>query len=103
MATRNIVPNENNEGSLGTDPKRWASVHATELKQAGNDVLDVSDLASDAEAEAGTDNTKWMTPLRTAQAMAKARPSFLLTNEATGKVFRYTSDTNGDLLINEVV
>jgi hypothetical protein len=70
MATRNIVPNENNEGSLGTDPKRWASVHATELKQAGNDVLDVSDLASDAEAEAGTDNTKVMTPLRTAQAIA---------------------------------
>jgi len=30
--------------------------------------------ASQAEAEAGTDNTKWMTPLRTAQAIAELAP-----------------------------
>jgi len=29
----------------------------------------ISDLASQAEAEAGTDNTKWMSPLRTQQAL----------------------------------
>lgn len=70
MATRSIVPNADNEGSLGLDPKRWASVHATELKQAGNDVLDTSDLATQVEAEAGENNGKWMTPLRVAQAIA---------------------------------
>lgn len=41
--------------------------------------------ASTAEAEAGTDNTKWMTPLRTAEAIA----------ELGGNVF----DSNGDLIM----
>lgn len=47
------------------------------LQEAGADLdaldaakYDASDLASQAEAEAGTDNTKLMTPLRVAQAIA---------------------------------
>ena len=37
--------------------------------------------ATQAEAEAGTDNEKWMTPLSTAQAIAAARPSIVLISE----------------------
>lgn len=36
----------------------------------GGTVLSTADLASQAEAEAGTDNTKLMTPLRVEQAVA---------------------------------
>jgi hypothetical protein len=45
---------------------------------AGNPTV-AADLATQAEAEAGTDNTSLMTPLRTAQAIA-ATPSELLNN-----------------------
>lgn len=37
----------------------------------GGTVLSTADLASQAEAEAGTDNTKLMTPLRVEQAVAQ--------------------------------
>lgn len=40
------------------------------------------DIASEAEAEAGTDNTKLMTPLRTAQAVAELSPAPTIASEA---------------------
>ena len=50
--------------ALGDDAN-FASTITTAL--AGK--VATADLASQAEAEAGTNNTKWMTPLRTAQAI----------------------------------
>jgi len=60
-----------------------AVTHVGDYTQTGNfsvsgtingytlsDMLQSSDLASQGEAEAGSDNTKWMSPLRVAQAIA---------------------------------
>ena len=41
----------------------------TDLQNALNDKLDEANKASQADAEAGTDDTKWMTPLKTKQAI----------------------------------
>lgn len=40
------------------------------VEALGTGKLDLSALASQAQAEAGTDDTKWMSPLKTAQAIA---------------------------------
>ncbi len=48
-------------------PVSSAQQTALDLKA---DATDIPDIASQAEAEAGTENTKMMTPLRTAQAIA---------------------------------
>lgn len=42
----------------------------TDLQSALDAKVATADLASQAEAEAGTNNTKWMSPLRTAQAIS---------------------------------
>ncbi len=52
------------QGTEGIDPD---SVPAY---PAPGSILTTQALATQAEAEAGNDNTKWMTPLRTAQAIA---------------------------------
>lgn len=44
MATRNIVPRGNNEGSLGTNSKNWGSVMSTKV-YTGNTVLTFNTLA----------------------------------------------------------
>ena len=61
-------------------------------------------LASQAEAEAGTDNTKYLSSLRTKQAMDKQRPvvavalsvvtGAVATNASLGTVFTITADAN---------
>lgn len=38
MSTKNIVPKQNNQGSLGTDLKQWAAAHVQTLKVDGLDV-----------------------------------------------------------------
>lgn len=48
--------------------------------------LDLSALASQAEAIAGTDNTKWMTPLRVAQAIVALANIAMATDASAGKV-----------------
>lgn len=56
------------------------------VEALGTGKLDLSALASQAQAEAGADNTKWMTPLRVAQAIA-ALASIAMASETTaGKV-----------------
>lgn len=52
----------------------------------GSGKLDLSALASQAEAIAGTDNTKWMTPLRVAQAIVALANIALATDTVAGKV-----------------
>ena len=38
MATKNVVPNANNEGSIGTSTKRWSNGHFTALQVGGQNV-----------------------------------------------------------------
>lgn len=60
----------------GTVPPARLSMTKAELDAAvsDGDVVFTSSKASKSEAEAGTDNDKWMTPLRTAQAIAAQAP-----------------------------
>ena len=72
MATKNIVPRENLEGNLGTEQKRWSGAYVGNLDVSGNTKLtfangQITDVATQAQAEAGTDNTAVMTPLKTKQ------------------------------------
>lgn len=46
----------------------------------GSNLASPSNIASQAEAEAGTNNTKMMTPLRTVQAVANALPGTIYTD-----------------------
>lgn len=67
MATKNIVPRGNLEGNLGTEQKRWSGAYVGNLDVSGNTKLTfangtITDIATQVEAEAGTDNTKVMTP-----------------------------------------
>lgn len=52
----------------------------------GIDKLALAALASQAEAVAGTDNTKWMSPLRVAQAIAALATIAMASDTVAGKV-----------------
>ena len=52
----------------------------------GTGKLDISAIASQALAEAGVDNTKWMTPLRVAQAIAVLGAIAAASETVSGKV-----------------
>lgn len=52
----------------------------------GTGKLNLAALATQAEAIAGTDNTKWMTPLRVAQAIVALANIALATDTVAGKV-----------------
>lgn len=52
----------------------------------GTGKLDLSALATQAEATAGTDNTKWMTPLRVAQAITALASIAAASETVAGKV-----------------
>ena len=87
MTTKNIVPRGNLEGNLGTEQKRWSGAFVGNLDVSGNTKLTfengtITDIATQAEAEAGTDNTKVMTPLRTAQEIDSKRPLKTFTSLA---------------------
>lgn len=61
----------------------WLKALAESL---GNEKLNLSALASQAEAVAGTDNAKWMSPLRVAQAIAALATTVAATETVAGKV-----------------
>lgn len=56
------------------------------VEALGTGKLDLAALASQAEAEAGASNTKWMTPLRVAQAIATLAAIAEATETTSGKV-----------------
>lgn len=75
--TGNVVGNLTGNASTAT------ALNAVALAAAG--ISDLVGLASQAEAEAGTNNTKAMTPLRTAQAITAQTPfteSYLSTAQS---------------------
>lgn len=59
----------------------------------GTGKLDLSALATQAEATAGTDNTKWMTPLRVSQAIATLTAAANVAVQGASKNLR--SSANG--------
>lgn len=56
------------------------------VESLGTGKLDLAALATQAEAIAGTDNTKWMTPLRVAQAIVALASMATATETTAGKV-----------------
>lgn len=56
------------------------------VEALGTGKLDLSALATQAEAIAGTDNTKWMTPLRVAQAIVALATIAAASETVAGKV-----------------
>lgn len=79
---------DNQQGKQLANRTAWLKQLAESL---GTDKLDLSALASQAEAIAGTDNTKWMTPLRVAQAIAALASIAMATDTVAGKVELATS------------
>lgn len=70
-------------GNLTGNASTATALNATALASAG--ISDLVGIASQAEAEAGMNNTKAMTPLRTAQAIAEQSPfteSYLSTAQS---------------------
>lgn len=61
----------------------WLKALAESL---GNDKLNLSALASQAQATAGTDNATWMSPLRVAQAIAALATVAAASETVAGKV-----------------
>ena len=79
MATRNIVPRANEEGSLGTAAKKWNEVHAKTvyadslnytIPDASDTVKGIVELATDAEVNTGIDTDRAVTPAGLAQRAA---------------------------------
>ena len=65
-----------NSGAGTDQPVTWGYVFritATDVRFNGKALLDTGDLSSQAQAEAGTDNTTVMTPLATAYAIAASQ------------------------------
>ena len=65
-----------------------------------NNVFTLADVASQAEAEAGTDNTSPMTPLRTAQAIVELAGKPVVNNDTTTNATKYilwNTGTTGDI------
>ena len=60
-----------------------------QINQLKTDKVNVSDKATKAEAQAGTDDTKWMTPLRTHQMVGTAPET--VKDLRTGKLIRVVS------------
>lgn len=75
-------------GDLTGNADTATALDSTALASAG--ISDVAGLASQAEAEAGTDNTKMMTPLRTAQAIAALSWTEGTEQAASGTAVNFT-------------
>ena len=89
MTTPNIVPRGNGEGGIGTNEKFWKNGYFENLQTRGGTVatesyvqqkteehnsatsVHTANLASKAEAEDGTDTSKFMTPARVSDAIKK--------------------------------
>lgn len=74
---------DNQQGKQLANRTLWLKQLAENL---GTGKLDLSALATQAEAVAGTDNTKWMTPLRVAQAIVALATVAAASETVSGKV-----------------
>lgn len=106
MATPNIVPRGNGEGGIGTNEKFWKNGYFENLQTRGGAVatesyvqqkteehnsatsVHTANLASKAEAEAGTDTSKFMTPARVSDAIKTFAGAYL-----TGMIFAFAGNT----------
>lgn len=106
MTTPNIVPRGNGEGGIGTNEKFWKNGYFENLQTRGGTVatesyvqqkteehnnaalVHTANLASKAEAEAGTDTSKFMTPARTREAMQT-----FVGGDLTGMIFAFAGNT----------
>ena len=106
MATPNIVPRGNGEGGIGTNEKFWKNGYFENLQTRDGAVatesyvqqkteehnssaaVHTANLASKAEAEAGTDATKFMTPARNREAMQA-----FVGGDLTGMIFAFAGNT----------
>lgn len=106
MATPNIVPRGNGEGGIGTNEKFWKNGYFENLQTRGGAVatesyvqqkteehnsatsVHTANLASKAEAEAGTDTSKFMTPARDREAMQA-----FVGGDLTGMIFAFAGST----------
>lgn len=106
MTTPNIVPRSNGEGGIGTNEKFWKNgyfenlytrdgavateSHVQQKIEEHNSAAPVhaANIASKAEAEAGTDTSKFMTPARTREAMQA-----FVGGDLTGMIFAFAGST----------
>lgn len=106
MTTPNIVPRGNGEGGIGTNEKFWKNGYFENLKTRGGTVatesyvqqkteehnsatsVHTANLASKAEAEAGTNTSKFMTPARVSDAIKNFAGADL-----TGMIFAFAGST----------
>lgn len=106
MTTPNIVPRGNGEGGIGTNEKFWKNgyfenlythdgavateSHVQQKIEEHNSAAPVhaANIASKAEAEAGTDTSKFMTPARTREAMQT-----FVGGDLTGMIFAFAGNT----------
>lgn len=109
MTTPNIVPRGNGEGGIGTNEKFWKNGYFENLQTRGGAVatesyvqqkteehnsatsVHTANLASKAEAEAGTDTSKFMTPARVCDAIKNFAGADL-----TGMIFAFAGNTLPD-------
>lgn len=81
-----------------------AAQSAAEIAAAAAQAVAGVTIASQAEAEAGVDNTKLMTPLRTAQGIAALTPASAVVTYSGASVFSSTAPTTyTDLDLSAVV
>lgn len=76
------------------DGQKWNEI--TQIDKANVGLGNVSNfgIASDTEAEAGTTNDKYMTPLRTAEAIAVLSPPTDVSTEFAAGVIETNNDSN---------
>lgn len=106
MATPNIVPRGNGEGGIGTNEKFWKNGYFENLQTRDGAVatesyvqqkteehnsataVHTANLASKAEAEAGTNTSKFMTPARVSDAIKNFAGADL-----TGMIFAFAGNS----------
>lgn len=109
MTTPNIVPRGNGEGGIGTNEKFWKNGYFENLQTRGGAVatesyvqqkteehntsasVHTANLASKAEAEAGINTSKFMTPARVSDAIKNFAGADL-----TGMIFAFAGNTLPD-------
>nr|DAE83386.1 MAG TPA: tail collar fiber protein [Bacteriophage sp.] len=109
MTTPNIVPRGNGEGGIGTNEKFWKNGYFENLQTRDGTVatesyvqqkteehnsaalVHTANLASKAEAEAGTNTSKFMTPARVSDAIKNFAGADL-----TGMIFAFAGNTLPD-------
>ena len=95
------VRNGEEESTLTIDTGKVKTVNGEEPDETGNISIEVPQptIATKEEAEAGTDNTKFMTPLRTKEAIDAQTPSIMLDMVyPVGSIYLSTNATNPTVL-----